>query len=168
MKTLYFIGGTMGIGKTTISQALKVSLSRSVFLDGDWCWDMHPFTVTPETKRLVQLNIVTLLNNFLQSPAFDYVIFCWVMHQQEIIDNLLKQIDTSNCRLINLSLVSNAENLRERLQKDIDTGLRQNDILERSIARLPFYENLDSHKIDVSGKSIEQIVSEILELSTCG
>ena len=168
MKTLYFIGGTMGIGKTTISQALKVSLNRSVFLDGDWCWDMHPFTVTPETKRLVQLNIVTLLNNFLQSPAFDYVIFCWVMHQQEIIDNLLKQIDTSNCRLINLSLVSNAENLRERLQKDIDTGLRQNDILERSIARLPFYENLDSHKIDVSGKSIEQIVSEILELSTCG
>jgi broad-specificity NMP kinase len=168
MKTLYFIGGTMGIGKTTISQALKRSLNRSVFLDGDWCWDMHPFTVTLETKRLVQLNIVTLLNNFLQSPAFDYVIFCWVMHQQEIIDNLLKQIDTSNCRLINLSLVSNAENLRERLQKDIDTGLRQNDILERSIARLPFYENLDSHKIDVSGKSIEQIVSEILELSTCG
>ena len=168
MKTLYFIGGTMGVGKTTVSQALKRSLNRSVFLDGDWCWDMHPFSVTPETKRLMQENIVTLLNNFMHSPAFDHVIFCWVLHQQEIIDNLLKQIDLSNCRVINLSLVSNAENLRERLQKDIDTGLRQNDILERSIARLPFYENLDSHKIDVSGKSIEQIVSEILELSTCG
>ena len=164
MKTLYFIGGTMGIGKTTISQALKRSLNRSVFLDGDWCWDMHPFTVTPETKRLVQLNIVTLLNNFLQSPAFDDVIFCWVMHQQEIIDNLLKQIDTSNSRLINLSLVSNAENLRERLQKDIDTGLRQNDILERSIARLPLYESLNTKKIDVGGKTKEEIVSEILKI----
>ena len=57
MKTLYFIGGTMGVGKTTVSQALKRSLNRSVFLDGDWCWDMHPFSVTPETKRLVQENI---------------------------------------------------------------------------------------------------------------
>jgi len=164
MKTLYFIGGTMGIGKTTISQALKRSLNRSVFLDGDWCWDMHPFTVTPETKRLVQLNIVTLLNNFLQSPAFEHVIFCWVMHQQEIIDNLLKQIDTSNCRLINLSLVCDADILRERLQKDIDNGLRQNDILERSIARIPLYESLITKKIDVGGKTKEEIVSEILKI----
>lgn len=164
MKTLYFIGGTMGIGKTTISQALKRSLNRSVFLDGDWCWDMHPFTVTPETKHLVQLNIVTLLNNFLQSPAFDYVIFCWVMHQQEIIDNLLKQIDTSNCRLINLSLVCDADILRERLQKDIDNGLRQNDILERSISRLPLYESLNTKKIDVGGKTKEEIVPEILKI----
>ena len=164
MKTLYFIGGTMGVGKTTVSQALKRSLNRSIFLDGDWCWDMHPFTVTLETKRLVQENIVALLNNFLQSPAFDHVIFCWVMHQQEIIDNLLKQIDTSNCRVINLSLVCNSDILQERLQKDIDSGLRQNDILERSIARLPLYESLDTKKIDVGGKTKEEIVSEILKI----
>lgn len=164
MKTLYFIGGTMGVGKTTVSQALKRSLNRSAFLDGDWCWDMHPFLVTPETKRLVQENIVTLLNNFLHSPAFDHVIFCWVLHQQEIIDSLRKQIDLSNCHLITLSLVCNSDILRERLQKDIDNGLRQNDILERSIARLPLYESLNTKKIDVGGKTKEEIVSEILKI----
>ncbi|WP_245249283.1 AAA family ATPase [Vagococcus allomyrinae] len=35
MKKLILIGGTMGIGKTTISQELKHLLPNSVFLDGD-------------------------------------------------------------------------------------------------------------------------------------
>ncbi len=51
MKTLYMIGDTMGAGKTTICQHLKRKLDNSVFLDGDWCWDMHPFQITKETKK---------------------------------------------------------------------------------------------------------------------
>lgn len=50
MKHLYLIGGSMGVGKTTICQRLKVCLPQSVFLDGDWCWDMHPFTVNRRDK----------------------------------------------------------------------------------------------------------------------
>ena len=51
MKTLYLIGGTMGVGKTTVCQLLKQDLPNSVFLDGDWCWDASPFQVTDETKQ---------------------------------------------------------------------------------------------------------------------
>ena len=57
MKTLYMIGGTMGVGKTTVCQQLKRSLPNSVFLDGDWCWDASPFQVTDETKSMVIDNI---------------------------------------------------------------------------------------------------------------
>ena len=39
MKTLYMIGGTMGVGKTTVCQQLKQDLQNSVFIDGDWCWE---------------------------------------------------------------------------------------------------------------------------------
>ena len=60
MKTLYLIGGTMGVGKTTISQQLKKDLHNSVFLDGDWCWDADPFQVTEETKgRLLTEHNIT-------------------------------------------------------------------------------------------------------------
>lgn len=52
MKTLYMIGGTMGVGKTTLCQQLKQDLQNSVFLDGDWCWDASPFQVTDEIKHL--------------------------------------------------------------------------------------------------------------------
>ena len=57
MKNIYIIGGTMGVGKTTICQKLKLKLANSVFLDGDWCWDMNPFQVTEETKKMVIDNI---------------------------------------------------------------------------------------------------------------
>ena len=38
MKTLFLIGGTMGVGKTTACRILKRKLPACVFLDGDWCW----------------------------------------------------------------------------------------------------------------------------------
>ena len=52
MKKVYLIGGTMGVGKTTVCQKLKLALPNSVFLDGDWCWDASPFQVTDETKAM--------------------------------------------------------------------------------------------------------------------
>lgn len=55
---------------------------------GDWCWDMEPFQVTAETKAMVQENIAFLLGQFLRCSAYETVIFCWVMHQREIIQEL--------------------------------------------------------------------------------
>lgn len=52
MKNIFLIGGTMGVGKTTTCRFLKEKLHNSVFLDGDWCWDMNPFQVTEETKLI--------------------------------------------------------------------------------------------------------------------
>ena len=38
---------------------MKKKMNNSVFLDGDWCWDMHPFQVTErlaqETEQDVQI-----------------------------------------------------------------------------------------------------------------
>lgn len=80
MKKLYLIGGTMGVGKTTICQELKKNLDCSVFLDGDWCWDSHPFCVTNETKNMVLDNICYVLNNFIHCSVYENIIFFWVMH----------------------------------------------------------------------------------------
>lgn len=70
MKNIYLIGGTMGVGKTTTCRIMKQKLENSVFLDGDWCWDMHPFQVTDETKQMVIGNICFLLNSFIKCSAF--------------------------------------------------------------------------------------------------
>ena len=78
MKTLYMIGGTMGVGKTTVCQQLKQDLPKSVFLDGDWCWDASPFQVTDETKAMVTNNICYLLNNSLlvHHPTKNNILVC--------------------------------------------------------------------------------------------
>ena len=88
LKRIYIIGGTMGIGKTTVSQLIKRKLDNSVFLDGDWCWDAHPFQVTEETKKMVLENICFLLNQFIHCSAYQNIIFCWVLHEQNIIDTI--------------------------------------------------------------------------------
>ena len=150
MKNLYLIGGTMGVGKTTACQELKKLLDHSVFLDGDWCWDMHPFTVTPETKAMVLDNICYLLSNFLRCSACENVIFCWVMHEQSILEELLSRLDLANCRVVPVSLVCSREALERRLQADISRGVRTADILDRSAARLELYQAMDTIKLDTT------------------
>ncbi len=162
MKTLYFIGGAMGVGKTTVSRLLRDRLPASVFLDGDWCWDMHPFVVTEETKQMVTDNITYLLNNFLHCSAYQNIIFCWVMHEQAIIDSLLAWLDLSGVRVRNISLIADPASLTCRLQADIAAGRRTPDVIERSLARLPLYERLSTEKIDVSRISAAEAAELIL------
>lgn len=161
MKNIYIVGGTMGVGKTTVCQVLKNKLPNSVFLDGDWCWDAHPFQVTEETKEMVQENISYLLNNFIHCSAYENIIFCWVMHDQNIIDHLLKGLDTKDCKIKVFSLICSENALRERLEKDVMKGIRTVDVIERSIARLPLYKELNTMKIDTTNKSVETIVREL-------
>ena len=147
MKTLYLIGGTMGAGKTTVSQQLKKELPNSVFLDGDWCWDASPFQATEETKAMVMRNICFLLNSFLHCTAYENVIFCWVMHEQSILDAIIRELDTKHCRVIKISLMVDEINLKNRLSHDIALGTRTADIVDRSIARIHLYQALDTIKV---------------------
>ena len=164
MKKLYLVGGTMGVGKTTTCQLLKRKLTNSVFLDGDWCWDMHPFQITDETKSMVLDNICYLLNNFIGCSAYDHIIFCWVMHEQAIIEAILSKVDTKNCVVKNISLVCEENALKKRLQQDVDSGIRTRDVIERSVARLPMYDNVASIKIDVSHMTADQAADYIKQL----
>lgn len=161
MKTLYLIGGTMGVGKTTVGQVLKKNLPNSVFLDGDWCWDADPFQVTEETKAMVIDNICYLLNNFLKCTAYENIIFCWVMHEQSIIDSITDRLNTANCKIKKVSLIVDESNLRDRLVADVESGLRSNDVIDRSIERIPLYQNLNTLKIDTSNKTVQAIASYI-------
>ena len=165
MKTLYLIGGTMGVGKTTVCRELKNQLHRSVFLDGDWCWDMNPFVVTEETKAIVLDNITALLGNFLRCSAYDHVIFSWVMHQQSIVDTILGRLDLTDVKVVSVSLVCSREALLQRLYRDVEAGIRQPDILLRSPQRLNLYDSMNTEKIDTSHATVAQAVQEILRLA---
>ena len=165
MKNLYIIGGTMGVGKTTVSQIMKMKLCNSVFLDGDWCWDSNPFRVTEETKEMVMENICFLLNQFISCPAYQNIIFCWVLHEQSIIDDILSRINTDNCQIKNISLICGEAELTDRIMADVSSGKRTVDVLKRSLSRLSNYSSLSTTKIVTDGKLPEQIAAEIIDLT---
>ena len=162
MKNIYLIGGTMGVGKTTTCQIIKNKLNNSVFLDGDWCWDMHPFQVTEETKQMVLENIRFLLNKFIKCSAYENIVFCWVMHEQTIIDYIVSRLDTANCKVHLISLVCSEQALQARLRKDVDAGIRTEDVISRSIERIPLYDKLNTYKVDVSKITPEQAADFII------
>ncbi|MDD4074726.1 MAG: AAA family ATPase [Eubacteriales bacterium] len=164
MKKLYMIGGTMGAGKTAVCEALKQALPRSVFLDGDWCWNAHPFQVTNETKAMVMENICFLLNQFLRCSAYENVIFCWVMHEQSIIDAILAGTDRTSCDTKVISLMCRPDTLRQRLENDVRSGVRTRDVIARSMERMPLYDMLQTEKIHTDDISICEIVARIKTL----
>lgn len=164
MKKLIFIGGTMGVGKSTVGKLLQKRLPRCVFLDGDCCWDMSPFVVTEETKKMVQDNITHLLKNFIACSEFENIVFVWVMHEQSIIDGLLAQIGGGDYAFLNFSLVCSPEALTERLEKDIKCGLRAPDVIGRSVLRLPLYDKINSIKIDTGKLTPDRVADRLAEI----
>ena len=114
---------------------------------------------------MVMENITFLLSQFLKCSAYENVIFCWVMHEQSIIDEILSRLPTDGVEIFSLSLVGTPEALKAHLMSDIQKGIRTEDVIERSLAYLPKYEKLDTVKIDVSDLSAEDAAQKISELT---
>ena len=166
-KNLIFISGTMGAGKTSVAKQLLEELPACVMLDGDWCWTADPFIVNDETNEMVTANITYLLAQFMNCCAYKNVVFCWVMDHQSIADELLMRLQEqteSTFHFYHYSLVLSPEALTERLTRDIELGLRKPDIIDRSIARQPLYNQVDSVKIDVSHWTPQEAAGQIERL----
>ena len=158
------VGGPMGVGKSTVCRILRDRLDSCAFLDGDWCWAMHPFRVTESTRAMVLDNICHVLGNFLVCPELQNVVFCWVLHEQEIIDGILRRLPLEQVQVRCISLVCGEAELRSRLKKDVAAGVRSADVIGRSLARLPLYAGLDTLKLDVSRLTPEEAAARILEM----
>jgi len=161
MKKLVIVNGSMGVGKSAVCEKLYKRLNTSVWLDGDWCWMMNPFTVTDENINMVQNNIISLLNSFLHNSSFRYVIFSWVIHLEEIFDTILGDIDTEEYDLYKFTLMCSEETLRRRILGRAGGTVESAD---RSIARLALYEKMDTVKIDTTDLSPELAAERIIEI----
>lgn len=157
MKHVYLIGGPMGIGKSTICNQLNQDLDHSVFLDGDWCWNMDPFIVNQDTKNMVLDNITHCLNNFIHTPGIENIIFCWVMHKQDIIDQIIQKLDTEGVDIHLISLICEKEELIKRMLID----RRDNQTIQKSLQYLELYKDLDTQKIDVTTLDVQKTIDKI-------
>lgn len=162
MKNLILINGTMGVGKTATCEELQKLLPRNVFLDGDWCWMSNPFVVTDETKAMVRGNIIHLLNSFIACSEYKNIIFCWVMHAQEILDDVCGALNLDDYNVRKFTLTCSEQALTERLSRDIGEGVRKPDIIQRAVKRLRLYDTMDTVKIDVSEITAKQAAERII------
>lgn len=164
MKKLYMICGAMGSGKTAVSEGLLRELDRAVMLDGDWCWMADPFVVTDETKRMVMGNICHLLDSFLSCSEYENVIFCWVMHLESTVREILSGLDLRNVEVKVISLMCSEDELVSRLDKDISEGKRTPDVIERALERLSHFPVPGSVRVCTDDRSLSDICGEIISV----
>ena len=161
MKKLIMINGTMGVGKSTVSNILFKMLNNSAYLDGDWCWNMNPFVVSDENKEMVINNISYLLKSYLNNSGYKYIILCWVIQDEAIFKQILDKLNGFDFELHKISLVCSEESLKNRLNIDVENGIRKTEIISRSIERISLYEKMDTVKIDVSNITPQDAAKKI-------
>ncbi|MDD6188626.1 MAG: AAA family ATPase [Clostridiales bacterium] len=159
MKQLIMLSGPMGVGKTTAARELLDNISRSVWLDGDWCWEQGShWNFSRENKLMVMDNITYLLGNFLANPNFETVIFSWVMHLPEIHHEILARLEDYDFDVFDISLVCSEDELKRRLagRDDIEAA--------RALSYLKLYDELENTKLNTDGLSPTRVVDGILRI----
>ncbi len=161
MKNLIFINGTMGVGKTSVSQRLNKILEKSVWLDGDWCWMANPFTVTDETKAMVTDNICHILNNFIACSEYENIIFSWVMDFESIYESIAAGLKSEKCNIYRFTICCSPQTLKKRVDGDLIQDGRD---FEKSLARTARFEILDTIKIHNDDMTVRQTAEYIKNL----
>lgn len=165
MKRLIMINGAMGVGKSAVSRCIQRLLPACALLDGDWCWNVHPFFVTEESKRRVMDHIVTVLRGYLDCADVKNIVFCWVMQRREIAESILARLPLGDVKVSRFTLTASPETVVARLRGDIAAGLRDEDVIARSVAYLPLYaQDMGSVKLATDGMSAEETAREIARI----
>ena len=131
---LIFINGAPGTGKSAVSRALQKMLPDCALLDGDDVWNLRPFRVTEKSKELAFANMSAVLKNYLASGLARNVVFCWVMHERRIAEELLRRIGhTGGFSLF--TLTCEEEVLKRRILEGERSGARRKGGLALALER---------------------------------
>lgn len=84
--------------------------------------------------------------------------FCWVMHEQSIIDEITAALETSRCRMVKISQLADEPTLRHRLSSDVAQGIRAANSIDQGV---DMYQALDAIKIETGNKTVQEIADEI-------
>ena len=121
-KKLLLISGSPCVGKTTVGTRLFESYDNSAYLDGDWCWCVHPFSVTDTRLRNGDKSMSFVLSNYLDSD-FGYVFFTSVvLTNPQIRKNILNGITAKDYDVIGFTLTCSEETLKKRHDRRGDKG----------------------------------------------
>ncbi len=111
---LVIISGTPSIGKTTTAASLLKMFENSAHLDGDWLWNVNPFSLDDPRLRDGDKSMSFALSTYLKSK-FDYVIFSsCITVDTNIRKDIINDIDYQNYKILGFTLICSKETLAER------------------------------------------------------
>ncbi|MBR5380285.1 MAG: hypothetical protein IK140_07095 [Clostridia bacterium] len=121
-KKLILISGSPCVGKSAVGIRLFEGYDNSAYLDGDWCWCVHPFSVMDPRLRNGDKSMSFVLSNYLDSD-FDLVFFTSVVLTDATIrESILRGINAKDYDVIGFTLTCSEETLKKRHDRRGDKG----------------------------------------------
>jgi len=156
-KKLILITGSPCIGKTLVGKKLFETFNNSAYLDGDWVWNVNPFSVEDPRLRDGDKNMSFVLSTYLNSN-FEYVLFTSVVIiNKEIRENILNEIKANDYKTIVFHFTCSEETLLKRFKKRGD----KNEISYYFLGLKPLFGDI---VINTDDKTPKQICNEMIKI----
>jgi len=165
MRNLIIINGVPGVGKTTVGKELSKTLSKNIFLDGDWLfWSNNPFNYSPTFMDITYQNTISILKSFLSCGEFDNVILCRSLHSKSGMQRIASALSQKDVKTHKFTLLCDKEVWKKRF-----FGVSENKRDEKLLKEFEsdyyhMYNDMDTQKVDTTNLTVEQ-VAELLKKS---
>lgn len=160
-KTVLFLCGPNGIGKTTICKEIIKQLPNSAYVDSDPCRIMNPFVLNDETISTISKNISDLLINYLKCPIVNTVVFSYGFHgrRKEVFQKIIPEISKVEHDFIPFLLwCSKAENIN-RMNVDNRSANRIQRTLNESRKA---FDDVTYSKLDITNLTVSEAAKTII------
>src|SRR5574344_761164 len=118
MKKLIVISGPFGIGKSSVSCEILKKLNSAVIIDCDHIGDGN--TKSKDAEALLESNVTFLLDAYLQSDAYDNILFVWSRTPKQIEQCISKM--NLQFKVVRILLTGSECALATHLLKDFSVG----------------------------------------------
>lgn len=164
-KKLIILTGVSGVGKSTVSSILYEDLDGCFYLEGDKCGIMNPCRINEENVEILLKNISHILNNYIKNTGSENIVFAWNIYNKDIVNKLLGLLDIENVDLYKIILTCSKEELKNRIQKSIQDGTREETDIEYLFGKVKSKVDLEWEIIDTTKKTpnkIAEIIKDII------
>jgi chloramphenicol 3-O-phosphotransferase len=161
---IIIINGSLGVGKSSVSEAIHHKFDRSVYLDGDHIGFVHPFEIYDSARIDHLYRTLALLIDFHQQNGYRHFVINYVFESPESLQDLINLLKPLESEIRPYWLTCDPGEQAERIQK------RRRDQLEWELNRYLELRHIQADaarrgfigvEVDTSNLSPEQVADII-------
>jgi gluconate kinase len=161
---IIIINGSLGVGKSSVSEELHYKFDKSIHLDGDYIGDVHPFEIYDEARIDHLYRTLELLVGFHQKNGYTNFVINYVFESpgslQALLD-LLRPLDPSiHTYWLTCDEKEQAKRIQGRQREELDWELGRFVELQR-IQALAAQKGFIGKEVDTTGLSSRQVADRI-------
>ncbi len=161
---IIIINGSLGVGKTSVAEAIHRKFEKSVHLDGDHIGNVNPFEIYDNNCIEYLYSTLALLVGFHKKNGYPNIVINYVFESPESLKELINLLVHYDKEIYTYWLTSEKDQQRNRIQS------RKRDNIEWELNRFIELQNIQrkasasgfiGKEINTAMKSIE-VVAEII------